>query len=119
MENRQDVKNAKERAQSFLFDQNRVAVLVKAAFLLPFPGKRKLIQALAFLPWRPLRLGGLFKILGVKNSPLGLDADCAALPEDPHRSPAALELGMGRAQARQIHLLQQILQELDPVRQLI
>jgi hypothetical protein len=37
-------KNAKDRAQSFLFDQNRVTVLVKAAFLLPLPGKRKLTQ---------------------------------------------------------------------------
>jgi hypothetical protein len=40
----QNAENAEDETQSFLFDQNRVAVLVKAAFLLPLPGKRKLIQ---------------------------------------------------------------------------
>jgi hypothetical protein len=52
--------NVKNEAQNFFFDQNRVAVLVKAVFLLPLPGKRKLFPALAFLPWRPSRLGGFF-----------------------------------------------------------
>jgi hypothetical protein len=54
----QNTKNVKNEVQSFFFDQKRVAVLVKAVFLLPLPGKRKLIPALAFLPWRPSRLGG-------------------------------------------------------------
>jgi len=54
----QNIKNVKDEAQSFFFDQNRAEVLVKAVFLLPLPGKRKFIQALAFLPWRPSCLGG-------------------------------------------------------------
>jgi hypothetical protein len=43
----QNTKHVKDKAQNFFFDQNRIEVLVKAAFLLPLPGKRKLVPALA------------------------------------------------------------------------
>jgi hypothetical protein len=46
----QDAKNTKDRAQSLLFDQNRVTVLIEAAFLLPLLGERK-YQPERFFPY--------------------------------------------------------------------